>query len=500
MSRALYSRIIENFPDMSNEEYLTMKNGVGSAYRGKKFTQKVNRIKELYDIKANEKYIGKHYSLTSGDPLKFDSFGPCIENAKSALTSLSMYSYEHAREVEMLKKNVIDYLKKIGIQKSKERGNISEVKESHISFTSSTTQAFYILFQIISKPNDIVIIPAPNYGLFNFIPEYCGVQVEFVDLKEENNWIIDPDDLEEKIACINRKIQSEYGNDENRPKIVAFVNQNPNNPTGKVMGKREIGVLQRIGEISKKNGLYIIDDLIYRDLTYDRNNMAYPIACMEDYFENTISLFGLSKSYGMAAIRSGVVVANEYVSKCIADYIFQTQESLSLPMIYAVIGAFCDTPERNREYEKYFSILINKYIENFYLLSALVDGIDSVPTEMRQKIIDRISDVIENDKLESVIKGIDSVKFVRNMKPESGFFSVLDFTEIKGKKVPGNVINNEIDLFKFLYEYAHVKVLCGQSFVWPKEDQLIVRVTYAIETETLVKAFANISQALLLLK
>ena len=45
--------------------------------------------------------------------------------------------------------------------------------------------------------------------------------------------------------------------------------------------------------------------MVYRDITLDENNIAKPIATIPGMFRNTITLFGLSKSYGMASLRAG---------------------------------------------------------------------------------------------------------------------------------------------------------------------------------------------------
>ena len=47
---------------------------------------------------------------------------------------------------------------------------------------------------------------------------------------------------------------------------------------GKVMGKNQYSLLCEIAEVCKKRGVFIIDDLVYRDITYDKENIALPIA------------------------------------------------------------------------------------------------------------------------------------------------------------------------------------------------------------------------------
>ncbi|MEG0994615.1 MAG: aminotransferase class I/II-fold pyridoxal phosphate-dependent enzyme, partial [Bacilli bacterium] len=81
-----------------------------------------------------------------------------------------------------------------------------------------------------------------------------------------------------------------------QPKVVAFLNMNPHNPLGKVMSVKNKDLIEKIGDICLEKGVFVIDDLIYRDLTFDQDNLALPMASYPKYFNNTISLFGLSKS------------------------------------------------------------------------------------------------------------------------------------------------------------------------------------------------------------
>ena len=80
---------------------------------------------------------------------------------------------------------------------------------------------------------------------------------------------------------------------------------------------------QLLGEVCNSRGVFIIDDLVYRDVTFDKANLAKPLATIPGMFRNTISLFGLSKAYGLAAIRAGFVVADELIIREIINRIFQ---------------------------------------------------------------------------------------------------------------------------------------------------------------------------------
>ena len=70
------------------------------------------------------------------------------------------------------------------------------------------------------------------------------------------------------------------------PRVVAFLNANPNNPTGKVMGEKETSLLKEIGEVCLKRGVFVIDDLVYRKI----------ITLMEGNSININKLYSYTKS------------------------------------------------------------------------------------------------------------------------------------------------------------------------------------------------------------
>ena len=95
-----------------------------------------------------------------------------------------------------------------------------------------------------------------------------------------------------------------------------------------------------------------------------------------------------------------------------------------------------------------------------------------------------------------ILKGLPYVDFPKNLEPEAGFFAILDFTEVKGMKYKGDVINNERDLLKFFYKTSRTRFLVGQSISWPYEDELVGRVSFGLENTQIITALANMNKAL----
>ena len=264
------------------------------------------------------------------------------------------------------------------------------------------------------------------------------------------------------------------------------------------MGENEVDLLKEIGEVCLKRGVFVIDDLVYRDITFDGNNLAKPMASIPGMFRNTISLFGLSKSYGLASLRAGFIVADEIIIREVINRTFQEMDSSPDIVGRALAGAFNISNKRDIVYKEYFDELRNKYIYKYNLLKSLVSGIDSVEESLREKVYNSVKSVLKEDT-DKILKGLPYVDFPKNLEVESGFFAILDFTKIKGMKYDGEVINTERDLLKFFYKTCRIRFLVGQSISWPYEDELVGRVTTALDDEKMIIAFKNMHNALELL-
>ena len=340
-------------------------------------------------------------------------------------------------------------------------------------------------------------MPGPNYGLFIIRAERAGAEVEILPVTKEDHFLVDPDKLAAKIDEINASLKNVYHRRKGYvPRVVAFVNANPNNPTGKVMGESETDRLTKIGRVCLERGVFVIDDLVYRDLVFEQKNIAKPMASIPGMFRNTISLFGLSKSYGMAGLRAGFVVADEIVIREVINRIFQEMDSAPDIVGRALAGAFNTSLDRKQVYETYFADLRKRYLEKYYLLYALVEGIDTVPENYREMVRSKVTARLGTENANDALTGLLYTHFPSNLEPDAGFFAILDFTELKGMKYKGHRILTERDLLQFFYKTCRIRFLVGQSISWPYPDELVGRVTFALDDEVLIDSFYKMHNAL----
>lgn len=432
--------------------------------------------------------------LGGGSPARFKPFQPCLTQIKQTLENRILSDYPMASGDEISKVSIIKYFKD---NYSKELG------KNNIIFAHSSTQAFALVMEAILDYGDVVIMTAPNYGLFSFMPERVGGKVRLLELTALDNWKINPSKLKKLINEINNELRLDYDNNRGKyifrrsdtsPKVSAFVNLNPHNPTGVVYGKKDKSLLLEISNICKDAGVFIVDDLAYSGLEYDRNNTALPICSRKGHFDNTITLYTLSKSYGLAGLRSGMVISNEIVSSLIRDRIFQTFDSLSLLQSSAMSGAFSTDKKIAGERNEYFSYITKEYYERYVFVKSIIEGFDALKESEKTLLKKTIKKNKLKLEINKTMDGIKDVKIV--MEPESGFFMLLDLSELIGKSYKGFTIVDERTLLQFLYTSGNIKVLTGKAFCWANCNQLIIRVTTALDYKLLLSSFLRFKMSI----
>jgi aminotransferase len=162
--------------------------------------------------------------------------------------------------------------------------------DNEIVITSGVSEALDITIRAIVNPGDEVAIAQPSYVSYAPCVTLAGGVPVPVECREEDTFKLKPDALQEKIT----------------PKTKAIIINFPNNPTGAVMRKEDLGAL---ADIVTDHDLLLISDEVYAELTYEGKHVA--TATVKDLWERTITLNGFSKAYAMTGWRVGYVCAPE---------------------------------------------------------------------------------------------------------------------------------------------------------------------------------------------
>ena len=497
-SKALMD-LVNYYPELEDDKIIMVREE-----KNKKYDSRIKKIINGYDL-VNfeiEKYgddkvkLYSHESLSSGDPIKYKPFPGSIKGVLRSCLSSSLNIYPSTVGSSAARSDLVDYLIKEGFPKNK-TDYCDGINVHNVAFVNSTTQAFVLILKTIAREHDAIIMTAPNYGIFAELAEKMGVHIETIDLKEEDDFYLNPEELSNKIDSINKTLKKKYAKVcDYTPKCVAYLNINPHNPIGNVMTEDNMDLITQIGDICLEKGVFIIDDLIYRDLTFNHEKLAFPIGSIPKYFNNTISLFGLSKSYGLASFRAGFIVMPTPIFWGVATGMYDLMDSISVLPVEAVRGAYNATDKRYKTYKKYFNKLIPKYLYQLDLVTALIYGIDSIKNEKtKNKIINDVRSYNNNpDVVEKILKGIKGVKIRKKTYPQSGFFIVADFTLLKGKYYKGEKIECETDLLKAMYNFGKVRYLMGENLAWPYEDEFVARINFAVDKKVLIHNFYQIKR------
>lgn len=190
------------------------------------------------------------------------------------------------------------------------------VSADRVALTSSTSEAYALLFKLLCDAGDCVLVPQPSYPLFEHLTRLECVTAAPYALEYHGSWRIDMESI--RRAASNR--------------VRAILIVSPNNPTGSLLHRDDLAA---ISELAATNGWAIIGDEVFADYTLDPSPHATHVLAASDAL--TFSLGGLSKSAGLPQLKLGWIGfggPSADVDKALAAYemIADTYLSVSTPV------------------------------------------------------------------------------------------------------------------------------------------------------------------------
>ncbi|WP_419494387.1 pyridoxal phosphate-dependent aminotransferase [Chryseobacterium bernardetii] len=171
-------------------------------------------------------------------------------------------------------------------------------QEKHGSFSAenvlavnSAAQGMFLIAKYVLNPGDEAIILDPVDFLFKKSVETAGGTVKLCPVNTQTGEI----DFEKLIASIN-----------SNTKLISICN--PHNPLGKVYSK---DVLKKVSEIASAHDLWVMSDEIWSDIIYDNRDFYTYSAVSEEAKRKSFTVYGFSKSFGIAGLRIGAVLCND---------------------------------------------------------------------------------------------------------------------------------------------------------------------------------------------
>lgn len=293
----------------------------------------------------------------------------------------------------------------------------------------SAAFGIYLICKAFLKTGDQAIVFDPVDFLFRYSVETVGATAIPFAIPPGDN----PVDFDQLEQLINKNT-----------KMICLCN--PLNPTGKVFTKAE---LTHIGEIAVKHNLVILSDEIWSDIIF-QPHVFTSIASINDEIRNhTVTVTGYSKSYGLAGLRIGTVLAS-------------------------------NTDHYNRLFE---ASLHTSTIHGANVLSqvAVVAALDECGYWLDGFVshLQRMRDLITS--------GLNSIEGVSCKSPEGCYVA---FADIRGTG------KSSAEIAELLFKEAKVAVVPGSKQWFGEGAEGYIRMSFATSEDVITEALKRIKQTL----
>ncbi|MGZ4841283.1 MAG: pyridoxal phosphate-dependent aminotransferase [Candidatus Angelobacter sp.] len=155
-----------------------------------------------------------------------------------------------------------------------------------------TSMANYLALAATTEPGDEILVEQPTYELILSTAKYLGLEIRRFPRRAENNFAIDPADVERNLSP--------------RTRVIAICNLH--NPTGALVPD---ATLREVGELAARVGARVLVDEVYREMLFE----SVPASAFHIDPECFIVTNSLTKAYGLSGLRCGWVLASPELAR-----------------------------------------------------------------------------------------------------------------------------------------------------------------------------------------
>jgi len=356
-------------------------------------------------------------SYAAGEP-DFSTPQNIVDAASAAVLDPKNYRYTPAAGLPELRK---------AIAAKTLRDSGLEVDPSQVIVTNGGKQAVYQSFATLLDPGDEVLLPAPYWTTYpEAIKLAGGVPVE-VFAGSDQGYLVTVEQLEAART--------------DRTKVLLFVS--PSNPTGAVYSPEQTTA---IGEWALANGIWVISDEIYQNLTYSSDPAVAPravsiVEAVPALADTTILVNGVAKTYAMTGWRLGWMIGPADAIKAAGNLQSHLSSNVS-------------------------------NISQRAAIEALTGPQDTV--EQMRRSFDRRRTLI--------VEGLNAIDGVVCPMPEGAFYVYPDVTGLLNRTWGGVTPTTSLELADLILDQAEVAVIPGEAF----GPSGYLRLSYALGDEPLL--------------
>jgi len=360
-------------------------------------------------------------SLSAGEP-DFDTPAPIAEAAIQAIREGFTHYTENAGMLE---------LREAICRKLAEENGLT-YEPDQILCTNGAKQAVAMAIEVLCRPEDEVLIPAPYWVSYPEMVRLAGATPVILPTSVETGYRLTPEQLEAAIT--------------ERTRLLILCS--PSNPTGTVYTPEELEALADV--LRRHEHVYVLSDEIYEYILFDAKHVSF--ASLPGMKERTITVNGFSKGFAMTGWRLGYLAAERPIVKAAAKV--QSQFT----------SAPCSISQKAG-------------------LAAL--QMDKGP--IREMV------AAFRQRRDFVLERLQAIDGITCPKPEGAFYLFPQVSAFYGRRTPdGQTITDSESLCLYLLEQCHVALVPGQAFGDPNG----VRISYAASMENLAEAMRRIEAGL----
>lgn len=312
------------------------------------------------------------------------------------------------------------------------KDNGLEYSPAQIVVSNGAKHSIYNTLLALCDKGDEVIIPVPYWVSYSEMVKMTGATPVFVETREEEDFKVRIDELRAAVTPNTRAL---------------FLNS-PSNPTGMVYNREE---LQAIADLCVEFKINVISDEIYEKLLYDGAEHISIASLGAEIKDLTIVINGMSKAYAMTGWRIGYTACNKEIASAMASLQSHATSNPNSIAQFASVEA----------------------------LNGPQETITMMVAEFARRRV-RMVELINN------IPGLSC------RTPKGAFYVMANVSQLFGKTIAGEVINDDLKLSSLLLEKAHVATVPGSGFGAGN----FIRLSYATSMENIEEGLKRIAEFL----
>ncbi len=161
-------------------------------------------------------------------------------------------------------------------------GAAPELDADDVIVTPGAAAALFATATALLESGDHALVATPNYATNLETPRAIGAELELLELRFEEGWALDLEQLEAKLRPQTRLVSVTY----------------PHNPTGAMIDAATLAEL--VAVVERHGEARLLVDETYRELTYGE-----PLPPVASLSERAIGISSMSKTYGLPGLRIG---------------------------------------------------------------------------------------------------------------------------------------------------------------------------------------------------